>query len=177
MATAETAVQRQLEAYRDGWKVAGGTAEAMQEAVFVGLGCFAMVEESAASWRRQVVRDARPCEAADEAHHRQEYELWLSVTRALLAAAGSIPAPHASDSVARLAGAAASVERTLAQWSTPEPCIAVGLRNIVPTPEAAEALARLSKESAGRPHRLPNGPRVPEMTAEEFIALQQRSKK
>jgi hypothetical protein len=153
-------VGRQLEAYEEVWKK--DHAEAMacrdwEDAIAIGINIFHMLQEREQSWREQVFRGVLTFSEDDNLDHRGRFADWLDTTREVLAETLPNLEKHfgAVEGAGELRRCAERAERILSEWQPPRLSQAVGLREMVLTPEAADELDRAIKEARSTPPAVP----------------------
>jgi len=168
-------VYRQLEAYDEVWKRDHAAAMACrdwEDALAIGVNMFHMLREREESWREQVFRGTRDYAEDDNRDHLARFAAWQDTTAEVLttilpqleAQFGKI---EAADELRRCAD---EVARILREWQPPRLSMAVGLREMTLSPEAAAEFKRILEEAKTNPPPMPAGPIPQEISAEEFLA-------
>jgi hypothetical protein len=175
MSTAErrrSPVYRRLEAYEESWKQNHDEALACrgwEDAIALGIKLFHMLREREQAWRDQVFRGTIPYSEDDNLDQRTRFADWLATTREVLA--GSVPALEqrfgAVAVAAELQACAEQAEAVLREWQPPRLSMAVGLREMTLSPEAAAELDRTLQDAGQRPPERPHQA-MQEMSADEL---------
>jgi hypothetical protein len=168
-------VYRQLEAYSESWKRDHHEAMACrdwEDAIAVGLAVYRMVWERQDTWRDQVFRGVIPYSEEDNRDHQARLADWLATTKEVLAE--TLPPLEARfgrvEGATELRRCAELVEEVLSAWVPPRLSMAVGLREMTLSPEAAAELDRILAEAKKNPPPMPTGPLPQQISAEEFLA-------
>jgi hypothetical protein len=159
MSTAErhrSPVYRQLEAYEESWKrdhqQAMGCRD-WEDAIAVGSNIFQMLREREQVWRHQVFRGVLPYSEDDDLDHQGRFANWLDTTREVLAAL----LPQLEKRFGTVEGAsnlrecAELAEKIVLGWQPPRLSMAVGLREMTLSSEAAAELDRILEEARRNP--------------------------
>jgi hypothetical protein len=169
----------QLAAYEEGWKRDHQRAMACrdwEDAIAVGINIFHMLREREDVWRDQVFRGTTAHSEDDNLDYRTRYLNWLETTNALLVHV--LPELKgqfwAVDAACELRQCAEHAEKTLSEWQPPRLSMAVGLREMTLTPEAAAELNHILEEAKTNPPPMPAGPMPQEISAEEFFTRMKR---
>jgi hypothetical protein len=162
-------VFRQVEAYEEAWKEDHGAAAMdwiWDDTVAVGVSTGLLLERVDRAWRERVFHGTEQyAEEANQAY-RVLFATWLRVTDAVLARLRLLPNSSASlEGTQELRQLADRLHGHLAHWEAPRLSLAVGLREMTLTPEAAAELTRLLQEEASP---LPAAPPMQALSAEEF---------
>jgi hypothetical protein len=168
-------VYRQLEAYSESWKQdhhEAMTCRDWEDAIAVGLAVYRLVWERQDTWRDQVFRDVIPYSEEDNRDHQARLADWLATTKEVLAEI--LPRLEAGfgrvEGTTELLHCAEAVEGFLSAWVPPRLSMAVGLREMTLSPEAAAELDRIVAEAKKNPPQMPRGPLPQKMSAAEFLA-------
>ena len=169
-------VYRQLEAYGESWKRDHYQAMACrdwEDAIAVGINIFQMVREREQAWRDHVFRGVRAFSEDDNLDHQTRFANWLDTTREVLA--DILPQLEqrfgAVEGAAQLRACAELAERIVLEWQPPRLSMAVGLREMTLSPEAAAEFKRMIYEQPAPLREEPRHPPMREMSAEEFRRL------
>lgn len=168
-------VYRQLEAYEETWKNDHKQAMACrdwEDVIAVGINIFHMFREREDSWREQVFRGTRDYTEDDNQDHRARLTAWLKTTEEFLTNVlpglqtrfGTI---EGADELQRCRDIGVTILRA---WEPPRLSMAVGLREMTLSPEAAAELKRILYEEPPPPPPPPHPP-LQELSAEEFFRL------
>lgn len=169
-------VYRQLEAYGESWRKDHDEAMACwdwEDAIAVGINIFRMLREREDSWREQVFRGTRDYTEDDNQDHRARFAAWLDTTEGLLT--DNLPQletrfgkVEVADELRRCRDQVVTILR---EWQPPRLSMAVGLREMTLTPEAAAEFNRLIYEQPPPQREEPRHPPMQQMSAEEFRRL------
>ncbi len=167
-------VYRQLEAYEETWKRDHTEAMACrdwEDALAVGINIFHMLQERAQVWRDQVFRGTTAYAEEDNLDHQTRFANWLDTTREVLTQV--LPELEkrfgAVEGAPELRKCAELAEKILAEWQPPRLSRAVGLREMTLSPEAAAEMDSVLAEARSLPPEGVSGPRMQEISAEEFL--------
>jgi hypothetical protein len=167
-------IYRQLEAYEDSWK--RDHAEAMacrdwEDAIAIGSNIFHTLQEREQAWRDQVFRGVIEYSDDDDLDHRTRFANWLATTKEVLAM--FLPELEKRfrlvDEAPQLRQCADAAEKILREWQPPRLSRAVGLREMTLSPEEAAEFERILAEARRLPPEVVPGPRLQEISAEEFL--------
>jgi len=167
-------VHRQLEAYEEICKSDPTEVPAcrnQEDAIAVGVNIFQMLAQREQAWREQVFRGVVAFADDDNVDHRGRFANWLDTTKEVLARV----LPELERRFAVVEGAAelrrcAQIgEMILLGWQPPRLSRAVGLRDMLLSPEAAVELDRILMEAGSLPQEQVRGSRMPEISADEFL--------
>jgi len=154
-------VKRQLEAYQESWKEDHSAAMACrdwEDAIAIGINIFHMLQEREQSWRDQVFRGTLPFSKEDDLDHQGRYTDWLDTTKEVLATI--LPELETRFGTIKGAGELRRCfmlgEQILLGWQPPRLSLAVGLREMILTPEAADELNQAIEQARTSPPTLPN---------------------
>jgi hypothetical protein len=173
-------VYRQVEAYEESWKRdhdAVAECWGWEDTIAVGISTGSLIERVERSWRDRVFRGVEDyCEEANT-FFRALLDLWLRITDQVLAEATQLEKTYASvEGAMELREIEERLRNHLSAWQPPRLSMAVGLREMTLTPEAAAELDRLIEEAKKNPPPMPAGPIPQEMSGEEFSALMRRQR-
>jgi hypothetical protein len=167
-------VYRQLEAYGESWKLDHDQAMACrdwEDAIAVGINIFHMLRDREQVWRDQVFRGVIPYSEDDNLDHQARFANWLRTTKQFL----TENLPHLEkrfgtvEGSAKLHEYAGSVDQLISDWKPPQLSMAIGLREMTLTAEAAAELDRLLAKAKSLPREMPSGPRLEEISAAEYL--------
>jgi hypothetical protein len=168
-------IERQLEAYIEAWKLNHDDAMACrdwEDAIAVGTSVFRMLVDREQSWRDQVFRGVIPSREEDNKKHQGRFTLWLQTTKKVLQ--DTLPALEkefgAVEGAELLRQCAAHVEEILRKWEPPRLSMAVGLRDMTLSGEAATALDRIIEDAQSNPPLKQSGSVPQQTSAEDFAA-------
>src|SRR6266566_1369766 len=176
MSTAErrhSPVQRQLEAYEASWMRDHRAAMAcrdLEDTISVVIAVFRLLRRVEDSWRERVFRGTEDYSEEDDRWVQSLYRSWLQVTEDVLNAVPTLEQRFgAVDGAHELCECAAQAHALLDGWQAPRLSMAVGLREMTPSPEAAAEFDRLLAQAKTNPSPRLAGPVPREISAEEFF--------
>ena len=145
---------------------------AMEDTLAVGIAVFRLLRDVEDSWRERVFRGTEEFSEEDDRWGQGLFRGWLQVTEDVLNAVSTLERRFGSlDGASQLRECAAQAHALLDGWQAPRLSMAVGLREMTLSPEAAAEFERLLAEARSRPPEIPSGPTPREMSAEEFMRL------
>jgi hypothetical protein len=164
-------VDRQLEAYEESWKKDHAELQACwawEDTIAVGIATHSLIERADRTWRDRVFRGTEAYSEESNTSFRSHFERWLGVTEDVLAQAARLQKTYGTvEGVPELRQASENVRGHLANWQPPRLSSAVGLREMVLSPQAADELDRIldvAKQSQAEPPR----PKMEELSAAEL---------
>jgi hypothetical protein len=171
---ARSPVYRQLEAYEEAWKCDHRDAmecRDWEDAIAIGINIFHMLAELQQAWREQVFRGAILFSEDDNLDHQTRFANWLDTTKEVLA--DVLPGLEKRfgmvEKAPELRKCTELAEQILRGWQPPRLSQAVGLREMMLSAEAAAELDRILAEARSLPPEVLPGPRIQEISAEEFL--------
>jgi hypothetical protein len=152
-------VSRQLEAYQESWQKDHDDLQecwTCEDTIAVGLSTYSLILRTDRGWRDRVFRGA--AEYSEEANqlHRSFFEHWLRVTDEVLGWAAQIQQLYGSvEGMEELRQAESCARDYLSCWQPPHLSQAVGLREMILSPEAGAELDRVLDKAKNTPPEMP----------------------
>lgn len=167
-------VRRQLDTYEESWKRDHAAIQecwACEDLIHIGRSVGLILERFDRSWRDRVFRGVDEYLETDDELIRSSFELWLTVSTAILRWASRLEAAYGSvEGATEIREMIERVKGHFDRWQPPTLSRSVGLREVVLSSEAVEKL----EETLAAPPPPPVPPPPPEMTSEELAALLRR---
>ena len=183
---ADSPVRRQMDAYRESWKVEHDAVQECwiaEDTIRIGIATLEVLRGAERSWRRRVLLGNEPDvrEASDFFYGM--YARWLDITKSVLEKAALLEHEYQADrgqsdgrrlvdGASALREAESRVEADVTAWKLPHPSVSVGMREIILSPDAAIALDAILERSNGVPPPIPAGPVPRKATMAEFLELE-----
>lgn len=171
-------VQKQVEAYReakDTWLEEQEKVRAcwlFEDLIKIGLGCGEIIRGLIESWRDRVFRGIEEENQKKNEVYRDAHEGWLGVTEAIIegTAQSRLEVEYHVDGIDDLREMAERMRRELTEWKDPKVSLAVGLREINLTPEAASVLDSILKASTSNLAPMLSGSKMESLSPQDFLS-------